>query len=131
MRGLALLFLVGLAWAQGGEERALVRCLEVVRTLEVQALYREDGAVLVLLGRDRPLLLLALEGGRPMPHAGLPRGRPMGRRPLPFLRELTLARFVAVGEGEYRCFVLHRGRVVGVLRLAKDFTPLPLEGFSP
>ncbi|GLV47742.1 hypothetical protein TJA_09090 [Thermus sp. LT1-2-5] len=131
MRGLALLLLLGLAWAQGGEERALARCLEVVRALEVQALYREDGVVLVLLGRERPFLLLALEGGRPMPHAGPPRGRPMGRRPLPFLRELTLARFVAVGEKEYRCFVLHRGRVVGVLRLAKDFSLLPLEGFSP
>ncbi|MGC8875525.1 hypothetical protein [Thermus sp.] len=108
------------------EEAVLLRCAEVVRALEVLALYREGGATLVLLGRERPLLLVALEGERPYPHLGPPRGRPLPRRPLPFLREFSLARRVVVLPGEYRCFVLHRGRVVGVVRLGEDLRPLPL-----
>ncbi len=107
-------------------EAVLLRCAEVVRTLEVLALYREGRATLVLLGRESPLLLLALEEGRPYPHLGPPRGRPLPRRPLPFLRELSLARRVVALPGEYHCFVLHRGRVVGVVRLGEDLRPLPL-----
>ncbi|AEV15628.1 hypothetical protein TCCBUS3UF1_5800 [Thermus sp. CCB_US3_UF1] len=119
----------GLAWAEGSpppSEAAFLRCREVVGGLEVQALYQGEGATLVLLGKGRPLLLVALEEGRPLPHAGPPRGKPMARRPFPFLRELSLARRVVVLAGEYRCFVLHRGRVVGVLRLGPDLEPLPL-----
>ncbi|GAB5603443.1 hypothetical protein FJNA_19690 [Thermus sp. FJN-A] len=109
----------------------LLRCQEVVRTLEVQALYRGEEGLLVLLGRERPLLLLVLEGGRPMPHMGPLRGHPLEKRPLPFLREFSLARRVVVLPGEYRCFVLHRGRVVGVLRLDRGLKPLPLPGVAP
>lgn len=116
----------GSAWPRPSAEAVLLRCKEVVRGLRVQALYREGGSLLVLLGGEKPLLLLALEEGRPLPHMGLPRGKPMGKRPLPFLRELTLARQVVALAGEYRCFVLHRGRVVGVLRLGPDLSPLPL-----
>ena len=54
------------------------------------------------------------------------RGKPMRMRPFFFLRELSLARRVLVLPEGYRCFVLHRGRVVGVLRLGLDLTPLPL-----
>nr|WP_232822516.1 hypothetical protein [Thermus sediminis] len=108
-------------------EAALLGCLQVLRGLEVLGLYREEGATLVLLGRERPLLLVALERGRPMPHLGPPRGRPLARRPLPFLRELSLARRVVVLPGEYRCFVLHRARVVGVIRLSEDLEPIPLD----
>ena len=107
-------------------ERALFRCLEVLKGLEVQAFYREGPELLVLLGRERPLLVLALEGGRLWPHPRPPRGRPLPKRPFPFLRELTLAPWVLEVEGEYRCFVLHRGRVVGILRLDQDLRPLPL-----
>lgn len=116
----------GPAWPRPSAEAVLLRCQEVVRGLRVRALYREGGALLVLLGGERPLLLLALEEGRPLPHMGPLRGKPLGKRPLPFLRELTLARQVVVLAGEYRCFVLHRGRVVGVLRLGLDLSPLPL-----
>ncbi len=107
-------------------EAVLLRCGEVVRGLEVLALYREGRATLVLLGREAPLLLLALEGERPYPHLGPPRGRRLPKRSLPFLKELSLARRVVALSGEYRCFVLHRGRVVGVLRLGEDLHPLPL-----
>lgn len=107
-------------------ERALFRCLEVLKGLEVQAFYREGPDLLVLLGRERPLLVLALEGGRLWPHPRPPRGRPLPKRPFPFLRELTLAPWAMRVEGEYRCFVLHRGRVVGILRLDQDLRPLPL-----
>ncbi|BAW02366.1 hypothetical protein TTMY_1998 [Thermus thermophilus] len=107
-------------------ERALFRCLEVLKGLEVQAFYREGPGLLVLLGRERSLLVLALEGGRLWPHPRPPRGRPLPKRPFPFLRELTLAPWVLEVEGEYRCFVLHRGRVVGILRLDQDLRPLPL-----
>ena len=86
-------------------ERALFRCLEVLKGLEVQAFYREGPDLLVLLGRERPLLVLALEGGRLWPHPRPPRGRPLPKRPFPFL---------------------HRGRVVGILRLDQDLRPLPL-----
>jgi hypothetical protein len=125
--GPLLLFLLGVALGEGsGSQVALRGCLEVLRGLEVLGLYQEEGITLVLLGREKPLLLLALERGRPMPHLGLPRGRLLPRRPVPFLRELSLARWVVVLPGEYRCFVLHRGRVVGVLRLGEDLKPLPL-----
>ena len=111
-------------------ERALFPCLEVLKGLEVQAFYREGPDLLVLLGRERPLLVLALEGGRLWPHPRPPRGRPLPKRPFPFLRELTLAPWVLEVEGEYRCFVLHRGRVVGILRLDQDLRPLPLGGMG-
>ncbi|GGM97033.1 hypothetical protein GCM10007092_08370 [Thermus composti] len=129
MRRLGPLFLalLGLALGEGsGPEAVLGRCFGVLRGLEVQALYQGEGALLVLLGQEKPLLLLALEGGRPFPYLGPPRGRHLARRPLPFLRELSLARRVVVLPREYRCFVLHRGRVVGVLRLGEDLNPLPL-----
>lgn len=129
-----LLPLLGLwALSQSGPfpEAVLARCLGVLRTLEVQALYREDGALLVLLGRERPYLLLALEGNRPLPYAGPLRGRRVAKRPLPFLSELTLARRVLHQEGEYRCLVLHRGRVVGVLRLDFRLDPVPLPEEPP
>jgi hypothetical protein len=126
--GPLLLFLLGFALGEGsGPEAALRACLLVLRGLEVQALYREEGSTLVLLGQERPLLLLAVEQGRPLPHLGPPRGRPLPRRPMPFLSELSLARWVVALPGEYRCFVLHRGRVVGVLRLAHDLRPIPLD----
>ncbi|MEJ5337394.1 MAG: hypothetical protein WHT26_08885 [Thermus sp.] len=123
---LPFLLLAPPAFGQGPGE-VLARCALLLKGLEVQALYREDGVTLVLLGRGRPYLLLALEGGRPLPYAGPLRGRPLGRRPLPFLPELTLARRVLLLEGEYRCLVLHRGRVVGVLRLDPSLEPIPLE----
>lgn len=140
--GLGLLALGGLALGQGtgseplapgslGPRAVLARCREEVRGLRPLGLYRGEEGLLVLLGQERPLLLLALEAGRPRPHVGPPRGRPVGQRPLAFLRELTLARRVAVVEGEYRCFVLYRGRVVGVLRLGMDLEPLPVPGVSP
>ena len=126
--GPLLLFLLGFALGEGsGPEAALRACLQVLRGLEVQALYRGEGSTLVLLGQERPLLLLAVERGRPLPHLGPPRGRPLPRRPIPFLRELSLAPWAVVLPREYRCFVLHRGRVVGVLRLAQDLRPLPLD----
>lgn len=106
-------------------EEVLNRCGALVRVLEVQALYREGDTFLLVLGQKEPLLLLALEGDRPMPHMGSPRGQPIRKRPFPFLRELSLARWVVVLPGEYRCFILHRGRVVGVLRLGQDLSPLP------
>jgi len=125
--GPVLLLLLGLALGEGpGPEAARARCLEVLRALEVLALYREDGTTLVLLGQERPLLLLAVERGRPFPHLGPLKGRPLPRRPFAFVKELSLARRVVALPGEYRCFVLHRGRVVGVLRLGEDLTPLPL-----
>lgn len=138
----ALLALMGLAQAEGPgprplfmgnqeAEAAFLRCREVVRDLRVQALYQGEGRLLVVLGRERPLLLLALEAGHPVPHTGPLRGRFVGKRPLPFLGELALARRVAAGEGGYRCFVLYRGRVVGVLRLGMDLEPLPLPGVFP
>ncbi|TBH17617.1 hypothetical protein [Thermus thermamylovorans] len=128
-RWLALLLALGPVLGEGGPPwpgPVLHRCWEVVRGLEVQALYRENGVTLVLLGRERPYLLLALEGGGLRPHPGPPRGRPLPRRPLAFLGELSLARRVVVLPREYRCFVLHRGLVVGVLRLGQDLEPLPL-----
>ncbi len=131
--GVLLLGLGGLALGEGGPkalvlapEEVLNRCGALVRVLEVQALYREGDTFLLVLGQKEPLLLLALEGDRPMPHMGPPRGRPIRKRPFPFLRELSLARWVVVLPGEYRCFILHRGRVVGVLRLGQDLSPLPL-----
>lgn len=140
--GLGLLAVAGLARAEESwpqrlpltsleAEAVRLRCREVVRGLRVQALYRGEGGVLVLLGRERPLLLLALEEGRPMPHAGPLRGRLVEKRPLPFLGELALARQVVAAGREYRCFVLHRGRVVGVLRLGEDLEPLPVPGVPP
>ncbi|MFN3179945.1 MAG: hypothetical protein ACK4G4_03960 [Thermus sp.] len=138
MRWLGVFLLLALGgWAMGEEgpkgfgpsaEEALARCLKVVRTLEVQALYREGDTLVLALGQaeGRPLLLLALEGGRPMPYMGPIRGKPMRKRPFFFLRELSLARRVLVLPEGYRCFVLHRGRVVGVLRLGLDLAPLPL-----
>ncbi|WP_234553749.1 hypothetical protein [Thermus caliditerrae] len=140
--GLGLLALAGLVRAEGSwpqrpplasleAEAVRLRCREVVRGLRIQALYWEEGRLLVLLGRERPLLLLAVEEGRPMPHAGPLRGRLVEKRSLPFLGELALARRVVAAGGEYRCFVLHRGRVVGVLRLGEDLEPLPLPGVPP
>lgn len=137
MRRIWAFLLLGLGMGALGEEgprplapepRATVlrRCAEVLRTLEVQALYQEGGRFLLVLGRGEPLLLLSLEEGRPMPHMGPIQGKPMRMRPFAFLRELSLARWVVVLPGEYRCFVLYRGRVVGVLRLSLDLSPLPL-----
>ncbi|WP_038058189.1 hypothetical protein [Thermus amyloliquefaciens] len=139
MRWLGVFLLLALGgWARGEEgpwglgpppEEVRERCFAVVRTLEVQALYREGDTLVLVLGRaakESPLLLLALEGGRPMPHMGPIRGKPVRMRPFFFLQELSLARRVVALPGEYRCFVLHRGRVVGVLRLGLDLTPLPL-----
>lgn len=139
MRWLGVFLLLALGgWALGEEgpkgfgpspEEVLTQCFKVVRTLEVQALYREGDTLVLVLGQpvgERPLLLLALEGGRPMPYMGPIRGKPMRMRPFFFLRELSLARRVLVLPEGYRCFVLHRGRVVGVLRLGSDLIPLPL-----
>ncbi len=85
-----MLLLVLLGMALGEEEprpfpgeAVLLRCGEVVRGLEVLALYREGRATLVLLGRETPLLLLALEGERPYPHLGPPRGRRFPSGPFP------------------------------------------------
>ena len=75
MRWPLLLPLLGMALGEGPKpfpaEAVLLRCAQVVRALEVQALYREGGATLVLLGKGSPLLLLALEEGRPYPHLSL------------------------------------------------------------
>jgi hypothetical protein len=126
--GPLLLFLLGVALGEGfGPEAVLKECLLLIRGLQVLGLYQEEGATLVLLGQERPLLLVAVERGRPMPHLGPLRGKPPARRPLPLLKELSLARQVVALPGEYRCFVLHRGRVVGVLRLGQDLRPIPLD----
>ncbi|MDM7325088.1 MAG: hypothetical protein P3W93_008970 [Thermus sp.] len=117
------------ALSPGPRVEVLRRCAEVVRALEVQALYKEGGTLVLVLGQGmtgNPLLLLALEKGKPLPHAGPIRGRPLRKRLFPFVRELSLARQVLVFPKEYRCFVLHRGRVVGVLRLGLDLVPLPI-----
>ena len=94
MRWLAGLLLLAQAVLGQGGAGGPVACLEVLKGLEVQAFYREGPDLLVLLGRERPLLVLALEGGRLWPHPRPPRGRPLPKRPFPFLRELTLAPWV-------------------------------------
>ena len=95
MRWLGIFLLLALGgWALGEEgpkgfgpspEEVLARCFKVVRTLEVQALYREGDTLVLVLGQavgERPLLLLALEGGRPMPYMGPIRGKPMRMGPM-------------------------------------------------
>lgn len=126
MRGLALApFLLALGLAQApGPEAVLRVCEEVLRGLEVQAAYREGGRLLLVLGEKRPYLVLGLEEGRLFPYPGPPRGRRVARPAL--VLELTLARRVLEGPRGYRCFLLHRGRVVGVLRLDPGLNPLAL-----
>ncbi len=130
MVGRLLPWLLGLlpllAWARPDPfpEEVLLACLGVLRGLEVQAVYQEGEWRYLVLGQEKPYLVLALRGGRLHPPPGPLRGRRVAWRPGAL--GLSLARWVHRGPGGYRCFLLQGGRVVGVLRLDPDLKPLPL-----
>ncbi len=129
MRIWAGLFLLGLAFAQAGEgpalEAAFARCQEVVRRLRPLGLYEVRGRAVLVLGLpDLPLLPLALVRGRPLP-LGHPGEGVFPETPPSWLEELALARLVVREKRGYACFLVHRGVVVGVLRLGLDLKPRP------
>lgn len=121
--------LLGLALAQVGEgpglKAAFSRCQEVVRLLRPLGLYEVRGRTVLILGLpDTPLVPLALLQRRPLP-LGYPGERVALKRPPKWLKELALARLVVRGKDGYACFLVHRGVVVGVLRLGPDLRPRP------
>jgi len=126
MRFWAVLLLLGLALAQAGEEAAFVRCREVVGLLRPLGLYEVRGRAVLVLGlSETPLVQLVLARDRPLP-LGHPGEGVFPEAPPPWLRELALARLVVRDRGGYACFLVHRGVVVGVLRLGPDLEPRPL-----
>lgn len=126
--------LLSLAFAQVGEgpglEAAFGRCQEVVRLLRPLGLYEVRGRTVLILGLpDTPLVPLALRQGRPLP-LGHPGERVALEGPPKWLKELALARLVVRGKDGYACFLVHRGVVVGVLRLGPDLRPRPFMPMS-